>query len=127
MKPWLRTGQVNKMAMLQTTAIGPFRVSEDTLLAQTNDLIVQGFELQDIQSLDDLERWDDAVNDVLKRINDQVLNAGLASPALKRRIECLLELYVSVLASLSELQQSRTVQATELRQQRRVIAGPVAG
>lgn len=98
-------------------------MSEETLLAQTNDLIVQGFELQDMQSLDDLERWDDAVNDILMVINEQVLNSGLASPALKRRIECLLELYVSVLASLSELQQSHTAQATELRQQRRVIAG----
>ncbi|MEP4544708.1 MAG: hypothetical protein ABJ000_00920 [Saccharospirillum sp.] len=115
------------MAMLQTTAKGPYRVSEETLLAQTNDLIVQGFELQDMRSLDDLERWDDAVNDILELINDQVLNSGLASLALKRRIECLLELYVSVLASLSELQQSRTVQATELRQQRRVISGPVTG
>lgn len=127
MKPWLRTGQVNNMAMAQTTSNRPFRVSEDTLLAQTNDLIVQGFELQDMQSLDELERWDDAVNDILTIINDQVLNAGLASSALKRRIECLLELYVSVLASLSELQQSRTAQATELRQQRRIIAGPASG
>ncbi len=127
MKPWLRTGQVNNMAMVQTTSNRPFRVSEDTLLAQTNDLIVQGFELQDMQSLDELERWDDAVNDILTIINDQVLNAGLASSALKRRIECLLELYVSVLASLSELQQSRTAQATELRQQRRIIAGPASG
>ncbi|WP_127555180.1 hypothetical protein [Saccharospirillum alexandrii] len=115
------------MAMVQTTSNRPFRVSEDTLLAQTNDLIVQGFELQDMQSLDELERWDDAVNDILTIINDQVLNAGLASSALKRRIECLLELYVSVLASLSELQQSRTAQATELRQQRRIIAGPASG
>lgn len=127
MKPWLRTGQANNMAMVQTTSNRPFRVSEDTLLAQTNDLIVQGFELQDMQSLDELERWDDAVNDILTIINDQVLNAGLASSALKRRIECLLELYVSVLASLSELQQSRTAQATELRQQRRIIAGPASG
>ena len=127
MKLWLRTGQVNNMAMLQTTAIGPFRVSEDTLLAQTNDLIVQGFELQGMQSLDELECWDDAVNDILMIINDQVLNSGLASAALKRRVECLLEIYVSVLASLSELQQSRTAQATELRQQRRIIAGSASG
>ena len=127
MKPWLRTGQVNSMAMLQTTVQGPFRVSEDTLLAQTNDLIVQGFELQDMKSLDDLERWDDAVNDILTLINDQVLNAGLASPALKRRIECLLELYVTVLASLSELQQSHNAQASALRQQRRVMVGSVTG
>lgn len=123
MRPWLRTGRVNKVAVVQTVAKRPVRVSEDTLLVQTNELIVQGFELQDMHSLDDLERWDDAVNDILMVINEQVQNSGLASAALKRRIECLLELYVSVLASLSELQQSRTAQATELRQQRRMITG----
>lgn len=98
-------------------------VSEETLLAQANDLIVRGFELQDLKSLDEMERWDDEVNDILSVINDQVLNAGLASPGLKRRIECLLELYVAALASVSELQQSRKVQATDLRQQRRMILG----
>ncbi len=111
------------MASVQPIPAGRPVVSEETLLAQTNDLIVRGFELQDLQSLDDLERWDDEVNSILSVINDQVLNAGLASPGLKRRIECLLELYVAVLASVSELQQSRKVQATDLRQQRRMIMG----
>lgn len=111
------------MASLQPIPTGRSVVSEDTLLAQTNDLIVRGFELQGLQSLDDLERWDDEVNNILLVINDQVLNTGLASPGLKRRIECLLELYVAVLASLSELQQSGKVHAAELRQQRRMITG----
>lgn len=98
-------------------------MSEESLVAQINDLIVRGFELQDLQSLDDLERWDDEVNDSLLVINDLVQNKGLASPALKRRIECLLELYASVLASLSELQQSRKEHAADLQQQRRMIVG----
>ncbi|WP_028671422.1 hypothetical protein [Saccharospirillum impatiens] len=111
------------MASLQPIPDNPSPVPEVTLMAQTNDLIVRGFELQDMQSLDDLESWDGAVNDVLSVINDQVLNTGLASPALKRRIECLLELYVSVLASLSEMQHTRSAQAADLRQQRRLISG----
>ncbi len=111
------------MASFQPIQKSPPKVPEETLLAQANDLIARGFELQDMQSLDDLERWDEAVNDTLSVINDQVLNTGMASPALKRRIECLLELYVSVLASLSELQLTRTAQSKDLRQQRQMIAG----
>lgn len=111
------------MASLQAPAERRFQLSEEALLAQTSDLIVEGFELQDMKSLAALERWDEAVNEVLSTINDQVLNSGLASPALKRRIQCLLELYAAVLASLSELQHSRTAQSADLRQQRRLITG----
>lgn len=111
------------MASPQPIPKSPHDVPEESLLTQTNDLIARGFELQDLQSLDDLERWDDAVNNTLTVINDQVANTGLASPALKRRIECLLELYVAVLASVSELQQTHTATSKDLRQQRRLIAG----
>lgn len=111
------------MASPQPIPKSPHDVPEESLLTQTNDLIARGFELQNMQSLGDLERWDDAVNDTLSVINDQVLNAGMGSPALKRRIECLLELYLAVLASVSELQQAQTAKSKDLQQQRRMIAG----
>jgi hypothetical protein len=111
------------MASLQPTPAPRALVSEATLLEQANDLILQGFQLQDMQSLDELECWDEAVNELLQAVNDQVLTYGFSSKNLKPRIECLLELYVGVLSSLAELQKTRQSQSLELRQQRRAITG----
>jgi hypothetical protein len=111
------------MASVQRRPASAALVSEATLLEQANDLILQGFQLQDMQSLDELECWDEAVNELLQVVNDQVLTYGFSSKSLKPRIECLLELYVGVLTSLAELQRARQSRSLELRQQRQAITG----
>jgi hypothetical protein len=111
------------MALVMPQPVSRSAIPEETLVSRANALIDQGYALQDMQSLQDLEVWDEAVNELLEVINDQVLNDGMAVTRLKYRIECLLGLYGGVLASISQLQQGQKDRTGDLVRQLQSITG----
>lgn len=96
---------------------------EAQLTRDARTLIDKGFRLQSMDSLDELEQWDDAVNALLQTINQQLGEGQLESPRLERYIKQLLELYLSVIQEIARLEDNKAAEGARLRQQRWAITG----
>lgn len=97
---------------------------EEQVLSETaRDLIGRGLRLQSMDSLTDLERWDDDVNALLERINADVKTGRFASRRLQRLLDQLIHLYTQVLAAIAELESDKASQSATLHEARWAING----
>lgn len=96
---------------------------EAKLTREARSLIETGFQLQSMDSLQELEQWDDAVNAFLQAINRELADGQLESPRLERYIKQLLELYLSVIQEIARLQDNKAAEAARLHSRRWAITG----
>lgn len=96
---------------------------EAKLTRQARALIDTGFELQSMNSLQALEQWDDAVNDFLQVINQELANGQLESPRLERYLKQIMELYLAVIQEIARLEDNKAAEAARLHHKRWAITG----
>ena len=97
---------------------------EEQFLAERAQLLIEeGVQLQSMESLDDLEQWDDSVNALLERLNNDLSTGRFASRRLKRLLDQLIHLYTQVLSAIAELEADKAAQTAELKETRWAING----
>lgn len=103
--------------------MSPEQDEEQALVGRARRLIEQGEALRDLHDLSRLDDWDAQVNALLEHINSNLASGRFASRSLKTQLSYLIDLYWSVLASLSRKQDDRAAEAAELHQDRWSITG----
>jgi len=96
---------------------------EQFLAERAQSLIEEGVQLQSMESLEQLERWDDSVNSFLERLNNDLNTGRFASRRLKRLLDQLIHLYTQVLSAIAELEADKATHTTELKEARWAING----
>lgn len=93
---------------------------ETLLIDRARALTEQGHQLLALDSLAELDRWDQGVNELLKQV-DLELAEGLSSLTLKLQLDGLMQLYAAVICHITELKGQNDRQEASLLRKRRAL------